>query len=165
MLLQRGAFAFIMTTSILAGCDESRKPATEIRLAVSGGAHAGTVEVRSEEAVCTQDLVGKGSWGVQYTDPLLETSLGSMQLIVPSHAPDGTSSQFYLGVVFESFLAGVDHEIETRAEAERGSGHGIVRIESSDMHAALAVTGRTQDGIGLSAQIRCHLVRRQAKDS
>lgn len=164
-LIRRGALGPALPLVLaLTACIGGKKPATtEIRLALSGGDHAGTVVVTSEDVICTEGLVGEGSWGVQYTDPQLTTPLGSMQLIVPGHANDGTSSRFFLGVVFESFLAGVDHEIETREDAGRPAGSGMVRIEVQNIQAALTVTGQTADGIGISAKVRCHQVRRHAQ--
>jgi hypothetical protein len=139
--------------------DRPPMPAAEISLAVSGGPNAGTVTVRSAEVICTEGIVGGGSWGVQYTDPELTSRLGSMQVIVPNAGPEGTARQFYLGLVFQSFLAGTNHEIETRDSAGRASGGGTVSIQRQDSSASLTITGHTEDGVGISATVRCGQVR------
>ena len=151
--------ALVLATGCAAESRRSDEPAAEIRLAVYGGAHAGTVDVQSQEVICTHGIVGGNSWGVQFTDPQLTTPLGSMQLIVPPYTASGPTRRFYLGVVFESFLEGVDHEIETREGASRPGGDGVVSVTRQDTSAALTVTGHTADGVGISARINCRRLR------
>jgi hypothetical protein len=153
-----GIVAVLVAVAACLG-DRSPLPAAEISLAVSGGPNAGTVTVRSLDVICTEGIVGGGSWGVQYTDPRLTTRLGSMQMIVPHAGPEGLARQFYLGLVFQNFLAGTDHEIETRDSVGRRSGEGVVSIQQKDSSASFTISGHTQDGIGISATVRCGRVR------
>lgn len=137
-------------------------PAVEIELAVAGGPDAGRVTVSSPEAMCTEGLIGAGSWGLQYNDPQLTTALGSLQLVVPAVTRNGSTREFYFGVVLGSLLDGVDHEIETRPTAGNRAGSGVVQFDQQDSSASFRVTGQSGDGVGLSATIRCHRVRRIA---
>jgi len=162
-----GAIRFLVL-AILAGWACSGQPggapAVEIEVALAGGPDSGMVAVESEEMICTEGLVGSGSWGLQYSDPQLTTVLGNLQLVVPAMPAGGSTTEFYFGVVFGSFLDGVDHEIESRREAGRLVGSGVVRIEEEDSSASFRILGRSGDGIGISATIHCRRVRRLALD-
>ncbi len=140
---------------LLLSCRLGHAPAAEVELELVGGSNPGTYRAEAEQAACSRDLIGPGSWGVQLTDwkgP--KAGLRSLQLMVPADSLEG---QFYLGLVFGDFFTGVAREIETRQDSPRPKGHGRVTIVPSPSGATFRVSGVTQDSVAVQATIACHL--------
>jgi hypothetical protein len=128
-------------------------PATAIALTIDRGPDSGRYEAASEEALCTEGLVGPRTWGVQYSRLPARERLGSVQLIVTDTAA------LRLDVAFGGLLDGRGYSIETRSGTRHASGRATATARDSGPVRLLEVRGSTADGVGIAAVVRCRRVR------
>lgn len=138
--------------------------ASEIRVTVTGGPHAGAYEARSPATTCSYGLAGKGAWGNQYSDERAD-GLTSLQLVVPDaqRAAQGTD-RFTLTADFGPLLDGEHLAINTvgGGSGDEGPfGSGRVTIDARPGTPALVTfEGTTADGVQLEGTVRCFEVLR-----
>jgi hypothetical protein len=148
--LRRAAW---LSLALGACAGKSAEPAAAVAMDLHGGPNPGRYQSGASRPSCSRDLVGPGSWAIQYSDwngP--KSGLRSLQLVVPApERPD----QFYLGMVFGDFFAGSIHEIETRASAPVQRGHGKVIVRPLRQGTVVMVTGATEHNVAVSATITC----------
>lgn len=136
--------------------------ASIIDVVVTGGPHAGTYQRRSSNATCSANLTGNGSWGNQYSDPDINDSLSSLQLIVDNQTEgaDGTS-KFLTTFTFGDILSptSTKYEYDGRADS-RKSQSGIVKIEGGDQNAKVTIHIEPEGGVKIDATIQCNEVVR-----
>jgi hypothetical protein len=128
--------------------------ATEIRVTIKGGPHAGSYEARPAATTCSYGQAGEGAWANQYSDAEKAEGLRSLQLIVPdaAGAANGTD-RFTLTADFTPLLDGQEHTINTVARP--GVGSGRVTVETRAGGTVAAFEGTTADGVGIEGTVRC----------
>lgn len=154
----------ILITFAVACAPRRPLPPTAVDVVMQDGPTAGSYSVVSFDVACTRGIVGEGSWGVQFSDwKGRRQGLRSLQLVVPAAVDTGSSSEFYLGLVFGTFSDGATYEIDTRPGAARAGGSGSVRIGPADSGTALTIVGRTDDGNGVAAVVHCRITNNLAR--
>ena len=135
---------------------------TEITVTLTGGANAGTYTATSADATCSEGLTGANSFGNQYSvKGKADNELSSLQLIIDDKdaAKKGTD-KFYIKVAFGKILLGKKYEINggTSFLTLAKTGSGKATLMESGSTKTVVVEGKTADGVGISATIKCNSV-------
>ena len=135
---------------------------TEITVTLTGGANSGTYNATSADATCSEGLTGANSFGNQYSvKGKADNELSSLQLIIDNKdaAKKGTD-QFYIKVAFGKILLGKKYEINggTTYLTMPKTGSGKATLMESGSTKTVVVEGKTADGVGISATIKCNSV-------
>lgn len=135
---------------------------TEITVTLTGGANAGTYTATSVDPTCSEGLTGKKSFGNQYSvKGKADNEFSSLQLIIDDKdaAKKGTD-KFYIKVAFGKLLRGKAYEINggTSFLALAKMGSGKATLLESGATKTVVVEGKTADGVGISASIKCNSV-------
>lgn len=145
-------------SSAAATADEG---AGRIRVAITGGEHAGTYEVTGTDG-CSHGLAGEDAWGNQFSrDSDNPRELTSVQLVVPeTKAAAGGTDTFQLTVSFGPMLGEgrTDYTVNTRARPPRGS--GTVMVDDRGQAGTVTFDATTEDGVKLQGTIECDSVMR-----
>jgi hypothetical protein len=167
---------FFATTLILIACNNSSKKnipsasaenansahqfATEISVTLTGGPNAGTYHVNTKDATCSEGLTGKNSFGNQYSENgKADNQLSSLQLIINNKdsAKNGTEN-FSLTISFGKLLQGKSYIIDngSTSMSSKKSGRGKATLSESGGTRTVVIEGKTDDGIGISATVKCN---------
>ncbi|HUZ61477.1 MAG TPA: hypothetical protein VMU83_22060 [Hanamia sp.] len=135
---------------------------TEITVTLTGGTIAGTYTVISKDPTCSEGLTGKNSFGNQYSEKnKADNELSSVQLIIDDKdaAKKGTS-KFYFKAAFGKLLKGKSYEINggTSFLEMPLMGGGKATLMESGSAKTVIIEGKTADGVGISASIKCNSV-------
>ncbi|HET7117059.1 MAG TPA: hypothetical protein VFI29_11240 [Hanamia sp.] len=133
---------------------------TEINVTLTGGPNAGTYTATSADPTCSEGLTGDNSFGNQYSEKgKADNELSSLQLIIDDKdaAKKGTD-KFYLKVAFGKILKGKSYEINggTSFLEMPLTGSGKATLMESGSIKTVVVEGKTADGVGISATIKCN---------
>lgn len=135
---------------------------SEISVTLTGGANAGTYHVASKETTCSEGLTGDNSFGNQYSEKgKADNELSSLQLIIDDkNAAKSGTNVFYLKVAFGKILQGKAYEINGGSSTidmpKSGSGKATLSVSGSTK--TVTIEGKTADGVGISATIKCNSV-------
>lgn len=127
------------------------QPERFVILDVQGGAHAGHYEAQDSEA-CLYDH----SWDITYSVYLEHPSGNSPDSLglLRFGAPDENDlATFSLIAGFGDY--GTPEYAEYTLEPAEGAGTGQVEVNKTGKHAAITVTGKTAEGIKLTATFEC----------
>lgn len=135
---------------------------TEITVTLTGGPNAGTYTASSADPTCSEGLTGANSFGNQYSvKGKADNEFSSLQLIIDNKdaAKKGTD-QFYIKVAFGKILQGKKYEINggTSFLTLAKTGSGKATLMESGSAKTVVVEGKTADGVGISATIKCNSV-------
>lgn len=135
---------------------------SEISVTLTGGPNAGTYHVISKDPTCSEGLTGENSFGNQYSEKgKADNELSSLQLIIDDKnaAKKGTDS-FYIKVAFGKILQGKSYEINGGSSSMNmaKTGSGKATLMESGSTKTVVIEGKTADGVGISATIKCNSV-------
>ena len=136
--------------------------ATTITGKITGGPHAGTFSATSAEPTCSMGLTGPKSFGNQYSvGGKADNEFSSLQLLVDDYeaAKKGTD-RFYVKIAFGKRLVGKKYEISgsDNSMAGKKQGSGKLTIKESGSVKTATFTGKTSDGIEITATLVCNSV-------
>ena len=124
-----------------------------ISVTITGGPNAGIYHVITKEETCSEGLTGENSFANQYSESgKKDNELSNLQLIIDdkNSAKNGTD-KFSIQVSFGKLKS---YRINTRSSSKEGSGQ--VTLTESGQTKTAEVEGKTADGIGISATIKCY---------
>lgn len=127
------------------------EPERFVALDLGGGAHTGHYEAKDSEA-CLYDH----NWDVTYSVYLEHPSgnspdtFGLLRLSVPD---ENDLTAFTLVAGFGDY--GTPDYTEYTLEPATGSGTGLLEVAKTGKHAALTITGKTAEGVELTATFEC----------
>ena len=132
------------------------QPSTSLSVVVTGGVHAGTYELVSEDSYCT---VGKGdadSWDTFFSDNAPDSgSLSVFVLTVPHIEGIGAGTTAFSAFIgFSAY--GDEGDTEYTLDPAKANGSGTLTLEQERREQArVHVTGETADGVRLRATLTC----------
>jgi hypothetical protein len=142
-------FPSLLITAVLACGQRASERSLRIALEVTNGPHAGRYAAIATPSACSKCETAACRLVVRFTDPDPDAALSSLQIVLAS---DGG---LYVGVLFGGFRSdGRRHEIETRAGRPR-FGMGRAVVNRRDDQTSLEISGRTEDGMTLTARMQC----------
>lgn len=172
-------FIFIAATVSLFSLNDSRKasvptfsliensvpvsaPGTTISGKIIGGPNAGNFSATSADPTCSMGFTGPKSFGNQYSvSGKADNEFSSLQLIVDDYesAKKGTD-KFYIKIAFGKRLVGKKYEISGSENSMAGKkqGSGKLTIKENGAVKTVTVTGKTSEGIEISATLICNVV-------
>lgn len=131
-------------------------PGAEITVGIKGGPNAGNYSARSAETTCSEGLTGENSFGNQYSvKGKADNEFSSLQLIIDDkEAAKNGIDKFSIQVGFGKILGGKKYEINTRGNSKDGSGTATFTEKNGSK--IVIISGKTADGIIITATILCH---------
>ena len=126
---------------------------------ITGGPDAGTYS-GTIDPLCTNGIVGKGGWGVQYSTADLtgEKDLTSVQLVYYASGPDPegmfSDTSLLLTVTIGPITSGRVYDITVKTDAGESSGTGTATVSEGNP-TVIKATGTTADGVKIDATVTC----------
>jgi hypothetical protein len=118
------------------------------RLSITGGPQAGSYTVTADRPACSFGLVGKDTWGIQYTAEGESQPRSIQAMIFGVPRGGGETSELTFTVAFARPL-----HVQTR-EGMPNSGSGTISVKGGDTP-IITVSVTTKDGESIDAEIHC----------
>lgn len=127
-----------------------------LRVAVTGGPHAGQYEKKHDTPTCSVGYAGKGAWGNAASDTDDKEGLVGMDLIVGDTAAAFRGTNDFVATIY--FDDRLDEKNQLEIEPKKGKGSGTVKVERRGAKALVTVKGKTADGVSVDATVDCETV-------
>ena len=150
------------TSSSTPATSSTSDKGSDISVTLTGGPNAGTYHVTSKDPTCSEGLAGENSFGNQYSDNgKADNELSSLQLIIDNKdAAKKGADKFSFEVKFGKLIGGKSYSINTRDDnsGKPNDGSGTATLTESGSTKTVVIHGKTADGVGISATIKCNSV-------
>lgn len=127
-----------------------------LRVAVTGGPHAGQHEKKHDTPTCSVGYAGPKAWGNAASDTDDKEGLVGMDLIVSDTAEAFRGTNDFTATVY--FDDRLQEKNQLDIKPKDGKGSGTVKVERRGNKALVTLKGKTADGVGVDATVDCETV-------